>query len=196
MKLIIDIDDNDYELINKTGIEIDWNTAWNNKEKDRKMTFAIFDLVKALKNGTIYNPTAEITEKQAILLLINSGWLVNHDKELRERWERPQGEWIPIKTRPMNDEEKKKTNEYFGVPYEDLEWPDAWHYDCQLPEVKDGECVDVLVTTKEGYVVVTSYSKDCFGSASFENVEYPDDITAWAYMPEPYEKEGESDADS
>ena len=33
-------------------------------------------------------------EKQAILLLINSGWLVNHDKELRKKWERPQGEWI------------------------------------------------------------------------------------------------------
>lgn len=32
-------------------------------------------------------------EKQAILLLINSGWLVNHDKELRKKWERPQGEW-------------------------------------------------------------------------------------------------------
>ena len=106
------------------------------------------------------------------------------------------GKWFPIKTRPMNDEEKKKANEYFGIPYEDLNWPDAWHYDCRLPEVKDDECVDVLVTTKEGYVVVTSYSKDCFGSASFENVEYPDDITAWAYMPEPYEKEGESDADS
>lgn len=34
----------------------------------------------------------EITEKQAILLLINSGWLVNHDKELREKLERPQGD--------------------------------------------------------------------------------------------------------
>lgn len=105
-------------------------------------------------------------------------------------------EWIPIKTRPMNDEEKKKANEYFGVPYEEFEWPDSWHYDCRLPEAKDDECVDVLVTTKEGYVVVTSYSKDCFGSASFENVEYPDDITAWAYMPKPYKEEGESDADS
>ena len=38
-------------------------------------------------------PTVEITEKQAILFLINSGWLVNHDKELRGKWERPQGEW-------------------------------------------------------------------------------------------------------
>lgn len=102
-------------------------------------------------------------------------------------------EWIPIKTRPMNDEEKKKANEYFGVPYEDLEWPNAWHYDCRLPEVKDDECVDVLVTTKEGYVVATSYLKDCFGSASFENIEYPDDITAWAYMPKPYKKEGKEE---
>ena len=41
----------------------------------------------------------EITEKQAILLLINNGWLVNHDKELREKWKRPQGEWIPVSER-------------------------------------------------------------------------------------------------
>ena len=36
----------------------------------------------------------EITEKQAITKIINSGWLVKHDKELLEKWERPQGEWI------------------------------------------------------------------------------------------------------
>lgn len=54
MRLLIDIDDKDYELLNKTGIEIDWNTAWHGKEKDREMTFAIFNLTKALKNGTPY----------------------------------------------------------------------------------------------------------------------------------------------
>lgn len=37
-------------------------------------------------------------EKQAILLLINSGWLVNHDKELRKKWEKPQGKWIFLPT--------------------------------------------------------------------------------------------------
>lgn len=48
----------------------------------------------------------EITEKQAILFLINNGWLVNHDKELRERWERPQGEYVDIsKLRLMTVEE-------------------------------------------------------------------------------------------
>lgn len=40
-------------------------------------------------NCDYYAPTVEITEKQAITKIINSGWLVNHDKELREKWERP-----------------------------------------------------------------------------------------------------------
>lgn len=35
----------------------------------------------------------EVTEKQAITKIINSGWLVNHDKELRDKWERPKGKW-------------------------------------------------------------------------------------------------------
>jgi hypothetical protein len=40
---------------------------------------------------------SEITEKQAVSFLIKSGWLVNHDKELRGKWERPHGEWRKIK---------------------------------------------------------------------------------------------------
>lgn len=39
------------------------------------------------------NVEPEISEKQAITKIINSGWLVKHDKELREKWERPKGEW-------------------------------------------------------------------------------------------------------
>lgn len=59
-----------------------------------KLTFdiATFNCVmNTVDNASTVEP--EITEKQAILFLINNGWLVNHDKELRERWERPQGEW-------------------------------------------------------------------------------------------------------
>lgn len=47
-------------------------------------------------NAPTNNP--EITEKQAILFLINSGWIVNHDKELREKWKRPQGNWNYLRT--------------------------------------------------------------------------------------------------
>lgn len=54
MKLIIDIDDNSYELINKTSITLDFDTVFHGKEKDKELTFAVFDLVKALKNGTHY----------------------------------------------------------------------------------------------------------------------------------------------
>lgn len=66
MKLIIDIDDKDFELINKTGITIDLNTAFHGKEKDKEMTFAIFNLVKALKNGTPYNPSADCISREAL----------------------------------------------------------------------------------------------------------------------------------
>lgn len=53
---------------------------------------------------------SEITEKQAILLLINNGWLVNHDKELREKWERPQTkcENCDLYFRAMTKEEMRK----------------------------------------------------------------------------------------
>ena len=54
MKLIIDINDNDYELINKTGVTLDFDTVFHGKEKDKELTFAVFYLVKALKNGTPY----------------------------------------------------------------------------------------------------------------------------------------------
>ena len=35
-------------------------------------------------------PTVELTEEQAIDKLLETGWLIRHDKEMTER---PQGEW-------------------------------------------------------------------------------------------------------
>ena len=55
MKLLIDIDDNVYDLLNKTGITIDWDTTVHGKEKDRELTFAIFDLITALRDGKPYD---------------------------------------------------------------------------------------------------------------------------------------------
>ncbi len=69
MTLIIDIDDNDYELLNKAGITIDWDTAVHGKEKDRKLTFAIFDLITALKDGTLYNPQGEYFDISKLRLM-------------------------------------------------------------------------------------------------------------------------------
>ena len=57
---------------------------------DGIVKFGIEKAIQLIDNAPTATP--EITEKQAILLLINNGWLVNHDKELREKWKRPQGE--------------------------------------------------------------------------------------------------------
>lgn len=62
------------------------------KETNIKSLGLWLNLLQIIDNAPTVE--AEITEKQAICFLINNGWLVNHDKELRKKWERPQGEWI------------------------------------------------------------------------------------------------------
>lgn len=82
-----------------------------------------------------------------------------------------QGQWIPIKTRKLTEEEKE-------------EYPDStFMYDCRLPD--DGE--EVLVTTWAGNVALDSFCRDdgCY----FENNCDEDDVIAWMPKPEPYKKE-------
>ncbi len=82
------------------------------------------------------------------------------------------GQWIPIKTRELTEEEKE-------------EYPDCtFMYDCRLPE--DGE--EVLVTTWAGNVSVDTFCRDdgCY----FEYGCDEGDVIAWMPMPEPYKKGG------
>ena len=80
-------------------------------------------------------------------------------------------EWIPIKIRPLTEEEKE------------LEWVvDScvdYAYDCQLPDDDDE---DVLITTSYGYVTIDTFHKDCDG-CWFEN--YEEDVIAWMPLPSP-----------
>lgn len=84
---------------------------------------------------------------------------------------RPQGEWIPIKKRPLTEEEKE-------------EYPDSdFMYDCQLPD--DGE--EVLITTSSGYVDLDTFCRDdgCyFGSYCDKG-----DVIAWQPKPKPYKED-------
>lgn len=84
-------------------------------------------------------------------------------------------EWIPIKTRPLTEEEKN------------IDWViDCcvdYMYDCELPD--DGD--EVLITTKWGTVATDIFHNDCDG-AYFEKFE--EDIVAWAFLPEPYKDLG------
>ena len=85
------------------------------------------------------------------------------------------GGWIPIKTRPMTEEEKEYYSEY-------LFEGNGLIYECPLPE--DGQ--EVLVTSKYGSVDKTTFYTDC--GNYFENYEDYDEVIAWQPLPEPFKE--------
>ena len=89
------------------------------------------------------------------------------------------GVWIPIKTRPMTEEEI--------TYYRDWAEYGAEIFDCPLPE--DGDTV--LITDRLGNVEVDTFINDGDGCYFECNCDM-DDVVAWTPLPEPY-KEGESE---
>ena len=85
------------------------------------------------------------------------------------------GEWIPIKTRPLDEEEKEYYRERGACYFDSI-------FDCPLPE--DGQ--EVLITTKYGLIdMVTFYNEGDDGSY-FENFEDDGEVLAWQALPKPY----------
>lgn len=90
--------------------------------------------------------------------------------------------WIPIKTRPLTEEEKEE--------YADLGYGEDsvnYMYDCPLPE--DGE--EVLITTRHGEVNADWFYRDdgCY----FETYCDEGDVKAWMPLPQPYKSESEEE---
>jgi hypothetical protein len=86
-----------------------------------------------------------------------------------------QTRWIPIKTRPMTEEEK-----------EEYEYEYPYIYDCPLPD--DGQ--DVFITTCRGNVTVDTFCRDYEG-CYFETYCDDGDVVAWMPLLEPYKAESE-----
>lgn len=82
-----------------------------------------------------------------------------------------QTSWIPIKTRPMTEEEKEE----IGHEY-------AFMYDCPLPD--DGQ--DVLITDCYGNVEVDTFCRDHEGFYFETNCD-DDEVIAWMPLPESYQ---------
>ena len=102
--------------------------------------------------------------------------VMNKSKEIvQEVAEEYNGGWIPIKTRPMTEEEKEYYSEYLFEGNGSI-------YECPLPE--DGQ--EVLVTSKYGSVDKTTFYTDC--GNYFENYEDYDDVIAWRPLPEPFKE--------
>ena len=100
----------------------------------------------------------------------------------------PQGEWIPIKYRPMTSEERKEFAEHYGIEYCDT--LEEKIFDCPMPE--DGQRIllsrswgidtDVADNDIDGEGFI------CYGL--YGNGDW-DGVDAWMPVPEPYKKEGD-----
>ena len=106
--------------------------------------------------------------KQAIALNFAKGIV----QEVAEEYN---GGWIPVKTRPMTEEEKEYYSEY-------LFKGNGLIYECPLPD--DGQ--EVLITSKYGNVDKTTFYTDC--GNYFENYEDYDEVIAWQPLPEPFKE--------
>lgn len=88
-------------------------------------------------------------------------------------------EWIPVKSRPMDEEERKEWSERVGY---ELEGDDAVIYASPLPE--DGQ--ECIVCTKWGNVFIDTFQNDPDYGCAFEDHGDMDGITAWMPLPKPW----------
>lgn len=97
-----------------------------------------------------------------------------------------QPKWIPVKTRPMTEEERQYYSELYGY---DIEYEEAIMFDCKMPE--DGQ--EIWVCSKCGNVWEDTCCVD-EGIGLEGNGDWLD-IVAWMprIKPEPYREETEND---
>ena len=130
----------------------------------------ILERLEELQNNLVSQTDGDIDLQVGI---ING---VMHSKKIvQEVAEEYNGGWIPVKTRPMTEEEKEYYSEY-------LSEGNGMIYDCPLPD--DGQ--EVLITSKYGSVDKTTFYTDC--GNYFEQYEDYDEVIAWQPLPEPYKE--------
>ena len=88
-----------------------------------------------------------------------------------------QERWIPVKYRPMDEEERAYWSEHLGY---DIECEDARLFDCKMPD--DGQ--EILVSFRK-FVSKDKCEVDC-GCYGLEGNGDWDGVTAWMPLPEPY----------
>lgn len=90
--------------------------------------------------------------------------------------------WIPVKSRPMDEEERVEWSERLGY---DIEGEEAVIYVSQLPD--DGE--EVLTCGKYGTIRIDTFVNDPDDGCYFEDNGEMDGIVAWMPLPEPWKGE-------
>lgn len=87
-------------------------------------------------------------------------------------------EWIPIKTRPMDEDEREEWSGRLGYELEDYE---AVIYKAPLPD--DGQ--NVLICLRNGDIMIDVFAEDDCG-CYFCEYDDMENVVAWMPLPEPY----------
>ena len=90
--------------------------------------------------------------------------------------------WIPIISRPMDNDERQEWSEKLGY---DLDNYEAVIYVSPLPD----DDQEVLTCDKYGRIRIDKFENDPDYGCSFEENYDMDGIVAWMPLPEPYIKE-------
>ena len=88
--------------------------------------------------------------------------------------------WIPIESRPMDEDERKEYSYERGYELEDDE---AIIYTSQPPDYGQ----DVLISLRNGNIMLDTFEDDGYGCYFSEYGEM-DGVIAWMPLPEPYEE--------
>lgn len=89
------------------------------------------------------------------------------------------GEWIPIKTRPLTDEEREYYSESFG---DDI----TCMFECPLPD--DGD--EILISRNNGnWVDLVVFCNDDYGVGDENGNDWLYEVDAWMPLPKGYVKE-------
>ena len=94
---------------------------------------------------------------------------------------RKAGEWIPIKTRKMDEEERAEWSEKFGY---DIEYEYAVVFDCPMPE--DGQ--EILVSYRK-WILMDKCEIAYGGLYGLEGNDSWEGVLAWMPAPEPWKGE-------
>ena len=97
-----------------------------------------------------------------------------------------ESKWIPIESRPMDEEERLEWSEKLGY---DIEYDEALIYTSSLPD--DGQ--EVLVCGRNGRVWIDTFENDPGNGCCFEENGDMDGIVAWMPLPSPYRDERRED---
>ena len=176
-----------YRLINSN--DLNGVVSYDEYEKILKMPCIYVDIPDGmdgkhycLTNAIEQEPCEDCISRKAVLDALNKWdwqelYLPVHFKDMIDDLPSIQlNKWIPLKTRPMTEEET--------TFYRDWSEYGAEIFDCPLPD--DGQ--EVLVSWG-GMVCVDTFVKDCDG-CYFEGVDI-DDVVAWMPLPEAYKGDSE-----